>query len=254
MKKNENKGFSLVELIVVIAIMAVLVAVLAPALLSYVERSRAQKDDSAMSEVANAVQLALADQKIYDEFLLCNVAKNYKAYVQGEDEYSAGLAVEMRGVTITFCPEHKPGEKDWSFTLENGYINDIPTYRNNQTTTTKEAKSNFVACDYLEGAAHTDRIQFSHDDLKNALARVESVIGKTVKITSQTYRNSDYTIFVEMASIKDGKNNGIRVKGEWNGTNLYVTDASGIAAADKAINGQIAKAVAADAEGAGSSK
>ena len=34
--KNENKGFSLVELIVVIAIMAVMVAVLAPALLGYV--------------------------------------------------------------------------------------------------------------------------------------------------------------------------------------------------------------------------
>ena len=36
-KKNNNKGFSLVELIVVIAIMAVLMVVLAPAMLRYVE-------------------------------------------------------------------------------------------------------------------------------------------------------------------------------------------------------------------------
>ena len=67
MKKMNKKGFSLVELIVVIAIMAVLVGVLAPALMSNVEKSRAQKDVSAMSEVTNSVELALADESIYDE-------------------------------------------------------------------------------------------------------------------------------------------------------------------------------------------
>jgi type IV pilus assembly protein PilA len=68
-RKNENKGFSLVELIVVIAIMAVMTAVLAPSLLQYVERSRAQKDDSAMGELTNAIKLAMADQDVYDELL-----------------------------------------------------------------------------------------------------------------------------------------------------------------------------------------
>ena len=65
MKKKNNKGFSLVELIVVIAIMAVLMVVLAPAMLRYVEKTRVQKDDSAVSEVANAAELALADETIY---------------------------------------------------------------------------------------------------------------------------------------------------------------------------------------------
>ena len=37
-KQKNNKGFSLVELIVVIAIMAVLVGVLAPQFIKYVER------------------------------------------------------------------------------------------------------------------------------------------------------------------------------------------------------------------------
>lgn len=64
-KKKNNKGFSLVELIVVIAIMAVLMAVLAPAMLRYVEKSRVQKDESAVSEAANAAQLALADESVY---------------------------------------------------------------------------------------------------------------------------------------------------------------------------------------------
>lgn len=77
---NENKGFSLVELIVVIAIMAVMTSVLAPSLLGYVEKSRMQKDDSAMGEINNAIKLALANQDVYDECLQYNVANNFSCY------------------------------------------------------------------------------------------------------------------------------------------------------------------------------
>lgn len=66
MKKN-NKGFSLVELIVVIAIMAVLMVILAPAMLRYVEKTRVQKDESALSEIANAAELALGDETVYND-------------------------------------------------------------------------------------------------------------------------------------------------------------------------------------------
>ncbi len=64
MKKTNNKGFSLVELIVVVAIMAVLMVVIAPSLLRYVESSRAQRDDSAASEFLHAVEIALANEDI----------------------------------------------------------------------------------------------------------------------------------------------------------------------------------------------
>lgn len=62
-KKKNNKGFSLVELIVVVAIMAVLMAVLVPTLVRNVEKSRLQKDKSAISEVRQATIDALADEK-----------------------------------------------------------------------------------------------------------------------------------------------------------------------------------------------
>jgi type IV pilus assembly protein PilA len=61
-----NKGFSLVELIIVIAIMAVLMAVLAPQLIKYVEKSRVQADNTAASELLNAVKIAVTNEDIYE--------------------------------------------------------------------------------------------------------------------------------------------------------------------------------------------
>ncbi len=58
MKKMNNKGFSLVELIVVIAIMAVLVGVLAPQFIKYVESSRRSTD---ISNAQNIQSSTLAD-------------------------------------------------------------------------------------------------------------------------------------------------------------------------------------------------
>ena len=144
---NGKAAFSLVELIVVIAIMAVMAAVLAPALLGYVERSRAQKDDSAMGEVTNAIQLSLADQNVYDELLQYSVKDNYSCYCDGDtstntdankittkepdlwlfddnarllDETVYKPAGKMRGATVTFKPN---GETE--YILKDGIVNKI---------------------------------------------------------------------------------------------------------------------------------
>jgi len=66
-KKRNNKGFSLVELIVVIAVMAVLVVVLAPAYLRYVDKAKVQKDVSAVSEVVQAIKLASSEEAVAEE-------------------------------------------------------------------------------------------------------------------------------------------------------------------------------------------
>jgi type IV pilus assembly protein PilA len=60
MKKN-NKGFSLVELIIVIAIMAVLVGVLAPQFIKYVEQSRRSRDIQTANELREAALADVAD-------------------------------------------------------------------------------------------------------------------------------------------------------------------------------------------------
>lgn len=67
MKKlnKNNKGFSLVELLVVIAIMVVLVGVIAPTLLSNIEKARVSSDIQSLDSVASALQDALGTEKAY---------------------------------------------------------------------------------------------------------------------------------------------------------------------------------------------
>ncbi len=60
-KKLNNKGFSLVELIIVIAIMAILVGVLAPQFIKYVEQSRRSTDIQTATEIREGILADIAD-------------------------------------------------------------------------------------------------------------------------------------------------------------------------------------------------
>ncbi len=81
MKKTNNKGFSLVELIIVIAIMAVLIAVLAPQFLRYVERSRIARDNSAIGEIATSIKAGMADEGINSGIVTAGGTVTYAATV-----------------------------------------------------------------------------------------------------------------------------------------------------------------------------
>ncbi|MDD5883616.1 MAG: type II secretion system protein [Firmicutes bacterium] len=256
--ENKNSGFSLVELIVVIAIMAVLTSVLAPSLLSYVEKSRMQKDDSAMGEVANSIKLALADQNVYDECLTYNVAKNYSCYAdstiskfeegkatqdknRATDETKAELTDDwhyndttrlkdeeayhpdgnMRGMTITFYAT--PGANTATFSMKAARINDMPG------TNTNKCKA---PLDYskktIDTAAKTTlgEMTTAGGQKGQLYNKLRAQIGDNITLSSQTYRNSDYTVFIRMGSLGGNDasaQDAVAVYGQWSGTNLPAT-------------------------------
>lgn len=74
MKKN-NKGFSLVELIIVIAIMAVLIGLLAPQYLKFVQKSKVSADLSNAQALATAYNAAFAEGSV--------TASTYSSSAQG---------------------------------------------------------------------------------------------------------------------------------------------------------------------------
>ena len=64
-KQNTKRGFTLVELLIVVAIMAILVAIFAPQYTRYVERSRQSLDVQAVGNIAGALKTVAIDP-IYD--------------------------------------------------------------------------------------------------------------------------------------------------------------------------------------------
>ena len=96
MNKQKNKGFSLIELIVVVAIMAVLVGVLAPAYLRYVEKARRQTCYWNMDNVVREVQLrAFSDPEFMDDL----VAEANGITVADVTEF-----VESTDIEVPTCP------------------------------------------------------------------------------------------------------------------------------------------------------
>lgn len=77
MKKltKNNKGFSLIELIIVIAIMAVLVAIIAPNLTKYLGSSKKNTDKKNADELASQIQTCITDYETENGYIgACSIS------------------------------------------------------------------------------------------------------------------------------------------------------------------------------------
>ena len=107
-KKKNNKGFTLVELVIVIAILAILVGLLAPQYTKYVEKSRKSADVDNMNEMVKAVQVYAVDQG---------------TKVGGNKATTGSITLSATGVKVTDTDTvNKP--------IENALKEYVPNYEN----------------------------------------------------------------------------------------------------------------------------
>jgi len=97
----KNKGFSLVELIIVIAIMAILAAAIAPALIRYIDKSRRADDVAAAESVNTAAQAAFSNEEAYDE-------------VQNELAGPTTKTTDKNGDSVVKLAESNAGSSTWT--------------------------------------------------------------------------------------------------------------------------------------------
>lgn len=156
MSQKNNKGFSLVELIVVVAIMAVLMGILVPTLVKNVEKSKKQKDRNAIEEIRNTMVTNLADPLYSD--LEATITYN-------------GTNANSKEITIT-APDNAPAAttdlgkflaavssdiKDWTFTSKDYKAKPKVTFviKDQQVTVYRDAEDETVPGGAAGGATTT---------------------------------------------------------------------------------------------------
>ena len=119
---KNNKGFSLVELIIVIAIMAILVGVMAPQLIKYIEKTNVSSDTQLCDTVKNAITTAMMDPSVVTNPSAGIPSSNTDATVASigtntDDTTFAGAVTEILGFDPTninsqLKSEARPGKNN----------------------------------------------------------------------------------------------------------------------------------------------
>lgn len=149
--KKDNKGFSLVELIVVVLIMAIIAVALAPQILKWVNNSRISADQNTMQTVIGDLQTALANEDVYA-----------KVKAGSEITVTIGNTGVTAGLTVVGS---KPGSSEtdsakwlsWKFTEVSGWskTSDFKTKTSENTINIKVSTTGKVSGSM---SANTDSI------------------------------------------------------------------------------------------------
>lgn len=104
-EKKDNKGFSLVELIIVIAIMAILVGVVGTQVLPYLNKSKLEKDRQIVSSYSTAAVSAYS--MVADQLTTPNAKLEFNVYDTALSGDAKAVADQIKTLTYSACPTDK---------------------------------------------------------------------------------------------------------------------------------------------------
>jgi prepilin-type N-terminal cleavage/methylation domain len=147
----KNKGFSLVELIIVIAIMAILAAAIAPAVIRYIDKSRHATDVESADEIARCIanELLADDLEFGDDpsFKVTVDGTGTKIEAVNIPNASDHIHKVFEGLNITnYNPPGNGGGSSWTCTSTELKCKSIHTY---STATGDDGNGNETSHQYI---------------------------------------------------------------------------------------------------------
>lgn len=126
--KKNNKGFSLVELIVVVLIMAIIAVALAPQVMKWVNESRKSADASTYDSVVAACQDALADEDVWKETVtgsedvITIKIDNDKCTLDGGSKFQAEVTKQLGGKPESIKLKQKGASAEVTVSCKDGTV------------------------------------------------------------------------------------------------------------------------------------
>ena len=114
-RTNSKKGFTLVELIVVLVILAVMAAMLIPALTGYIREARREKDYQAAATVLTAVQSLATKGYAEDDCSRYVTESNIEDLAGVEIASFSNFQCDTNGIVTGFQVQFRSGEATYVY-------------------------------------------------------------------------------------------------------------------------------------------
>ncbi len=148
-KMKNQKGFTLVELIVVLVILAILAAMLVPALTGYIDKANRQKIVAATRQVVMAAQTQVSEKYASKTLKTTTITIADGA----APTYDASGDGTVAGEEIVALAEVATVDTDKKCTFKNGISNIVIKYDNKGHVTSVVLTQGSKTCTYTEGKA-----------------------------------------------------------------------------------------------------
>lgn len=162
-KMKNQKGFTLVELIVVLVILAILAAMLVPALTGYIDKANNEKIIAATRQVVMAAQTevseAYASKPLKDNSVITIDSK--ATTNPGQPAYTNGTKEDVDGCKIVELAE-VASVRDQKCTFKNGITKVVITYQSNGHVSNVELTQGTKTCVYIEGGVTAGTDTYSY--------------------------------------------------------------------------------------------